>query len=224
MIDKTAVCHVSFLPDPSEPMPTILPMIGQMGRYGDAEEESVYLHGYVSSRIMRQADDAVKQGSEGLPVCVAATKVDGIVLAATPFHNSYDYRSAVIQGHASVVEDQDEKFWAAKQITNGVIPGRWEASRVPGKSDMASTTILRVNISTASGKVRTGAPNDEKKDRRNEEVMNTVWTGVIPVHETYGIPQASSYNRVQKTPDHVETFVKEQNGKLKMEALEFTKE
>jgi hypothetical protein len=52
-----------------------------------------YLHGYVSSRLMKLADDAVKRGEEGLPLCVAATKVDGFVLSLTPNSHNYNYRS-----------------------------------------------------------------------------------------------------------------------------------
>ncbi|KAI9719853.1 MAG: hypothetical protein M1828_006074 [Chrysothrix sp. TS-e1954] len=225
MINKTAVCHVSFLPDPSEPMPIILPMIGKVGLFeasGD-EEESIYLHGYVSSRIMRLADEAVKQGQEGLPVCIAATKVDGLVLALTPFNHSYDYRSAVVQGHAVSCDDQDEKLWAMELITNGVIPDRWENSRVPDKADMQSTRILKVKIDTASGKVRTGPPGDDRKDMNNEDVLNSVWTGVVPVYETYGEPRESSYNRVQTIPSHVGDYVKTQSKALRDEAMELTK-
>lgn len=85
-------------------------MIGVMGshEYPSAsidEPMDCYLHGYVSSRIMRLA----KADPKGLAVCVAATKVDGLVLALTPNSHSYNYRSAVLHGYASLVESVEEK-------------------------------------------------------------------------------------------------------------------
>ena len=55
--------------------------------------------------------DGEAGGEEGLPVTVAATKMDGYVLSLTPFTHSYNYRSAVLFGYATLVEDQEEKLW-----------------------------------------------------------------------------------------------------------------
>ena len=71
----------------------ILPMIGQTGSFqrpsadlGDVQD--LYLHGYVSSRIMRLSRE--EGGKEkGFPVTVAASHVDGLVLALTPNSHSY---------------------------------------------------------------------------------------------------------------------------------------
>ena len=81
IINTTPVLHVSFTPDPTEPFPAILPMIGQMGSFeypsADIDEPlECYLHGYVSSRIVNLAREATKrEGGKGIPVCIAATKV-----------------------------------------------------------------------------------------------------------------------------------------------------
>ena len=50
------------------------------------EPLDLYLHGYVSSRLMKLGKD--EQGNEGLPVTIAATHFDGIVLALTPNSHS----------------------------------------------------------------------------------------------------------------------------------------
>lgn len=60
-----------------------------------------YLHGYVSSGIMKQARG---NADSGLAITIAATKVDGIVLSLTPNSHSYNYRSAVLFGYGSLVE------------------------------------------------------------------------------------------------------------------------
>jgi nitroimidazol reductase NimA-like FMN-containing flavoprotein (pyridoxamine 5'-phosphate oxidase superfamily) len=216
-INSTPVLHVSFVPDHSTLLPVILPMIGQMGKYdaNGTDPDAVwtcYLHGYVSSRLMKTADDSVQSGDLGIPICVAATKVDGFVLTLTPNSHNYNYRSAVLHGHATVVDTDEEKLWAMRLITNSVVPDRWENSRIPPDgAEMQSTRILKVHITAASGKVREGVPNDEKKDLKREDVLNKVWTGVIPVYETYGEPQPGPYNRVKELPEHVEGFVLSQN-------------
>lgn len=150
---------------------------------------------------------------DGLPVCIAATKIDGIVLALTPNSHSYNYRSAVLQGRAFVVEDVDEKVWAMRLITNSVVPDRWENTRIPpDKVEMESTQILRVKVLSASAKVREGSAHDERKDMVRDDVMDRVWTGVVPVYEAFGEPVTSPHNRPAKVPEHVTECVEERNA------------
>jgi nitroimidazol reductase NimA-like FMN-containing flavoprotein (pyridoxamine 5'-phosphate oxidase superfamily) len=193
-------------------MPVILPMIGQIQQFPEDDEPHVYLHGYVSSRLMNLADAAIKRGEEGLSLCIAATKVDGFVLTLTPNSHNYNYRSAVIHGFGSIVSREAEKIWAMEVITNSVVPERYANTRIPpDNAEMQSTRILKVRIASASGKVREGVPNDEKKDLQRGDVLDKVWTGVIPLYETYGEPQAGPYNGVKEVPEHVEGFVLSQN-------------
>ena len=214
IINSTPVLHVSFnSSDPAQgPFPAILPMIGVMGsfKYPSADLTDpldCYLHGYVSARMMNLAR---AQDAEGLPVSIAATKVDGVVLSLTPNSHSYDYRSAVLFGHASLVTEDDEKLWAMQLITNAVVPGRWENSRVPpDRAEMVSTSILRVSIVSGSGKIRDGGPHDEKKDLEREDIVNSTWTGVVPMWETVGEPVAGSTNAVEDVPEHVRAFQRE---------------
>lgn len=219
IINTTPVLHVSFVPDPTTPMPIVLPMIGQMGLFsGDSangdESWKCYLHGYVSSRLMNLSAAALTRGEEGLPLCIAATKVDGFVLSLTPNSHNYNYRSAVLQGHATIVEDVDEKLWAMKLITNSVIPERYENTRIPpDNAEMQSTRILKVTVSSASGKVREGVPEDERKDMKREDVLDQVWTGVVPLYEQLGKPVPGPYNRVGEVPEHVRAFVDGENEK-----------
>ncbi|CAF9934071.1 hypothetical protein IMSHALPRED_009581 [Imshaugia aleurites] len=138
---------------------------------------------------------------------IAATIVDGIVLSLTPNSHSYNYRSAVLFGYGSLVEDVEEKLWAMQLVTNSVVPGRWDHTRTPpDKAEMASTTIVKVKISNGSGKIRTGGPGDEKKDTEREELLERVWTGVIPIWETKGEPIPGGHGRVKDVPAHVGAF------------------
>lgn len=189
-------------------------MIGQMGSFEHPSSDindplNCYLHGYVSSRVMKLASSSEE---EGFPLTIAATKVNGLVLSLTPNSHSYNYRSAVLFGYAKVVTSAEEKLWAMKLITESVMTSRWENTRVPPDgAEMSSTTILRVKIVGGSGKIRDGEPHDDKKDLQREEITSKVWTGVVPVWETIGKPIAASGNGVKDVPEHVKAFVRRQN-------------
>ncbi|KAK8165299.1 hypothetical protein BKA80DRAFT_289548 [Phyllosticta citrichinensis] len=211
IFNTTSVVHVSFLPSPDDPFPVILPMIGQIGTYpgDDTAEAACYLHGYVSSRIMKLSDS---HDDPGLPVCVTATNVDGYKLALTPFHHSYNYRSALLQGHAALVTGPAEETWALELMTDSVVPGRWAHSRVLDKGELAATNVIKITIAAASAKTAASVPDDERKDLRNEAAANTVWAGVVPVWECFGEPVPALHNKVKVVPDHVAVFVKNENA------------
>ena len=71
---------------------------------------------------------------------------------------------------------------------------------------MASTTILRVKIVNGSGKIRTGGPGDENKDTEKEDLVESVWTGVVPMWETLGDPIPGGHGHVKDVPGHVRTY------------------
>lgn len=160
---------------------------------------------------MNLARSSSKDPNDGnLKVCVCATKVDGLVLSLTPNSHSMNYRSSVIFGTASLVTDLDEKLYAMKLITDGVLKGRYEKTRVPPDgAEMSSTQILRVSVESASAKVRAGEPGDYEKDLKQEKLLDRVWTGVIPMYTAYGEPQPSKYNRVKEVPEYIANYVKD---------------
>jgi nitroimidazol reductase NimA-like FMN-containing flavoprotein (pyridoxamine 5'-phosphate oxidase superfamily) len=177
-------------------------MLGFIGSFSNptaslsSEGLDIYLHGYVSSRIMK-----LSSTSEGLPLTIAATHMDGIVLALTPNNHSYNYRSAILQGYATPLGEgeEEEKLWAMEQITDGVMAGRWAQTRVPpNKTEMKSTQILRVRVVSASAKIRKGEPHDDRVDLNDEELRAKTWTGVIPTWTTYGAPIPGADNRAAK--------------------------
>ncbi|EPE10488.1 flavin-nucleotide-binding protein [Ophiostoma piceae UAMH 11346] len=196
----------------------------------------LYLHGYVSSRLVnlsRNSGDPAKgekEGDEegekageegekagekagekkkepGLPVTVCASLVDGLVLALSPNAHSYNYRSAVLFGYATVVTDVAEKLYAMEIITNGVVPDRWSKTRVPpNAAEMQSTSVLRVRIVNGSAKIRTGSTHDDRCDLDDDSVLDSVWAGVIPLYPALGTPIPATYNRVKAVPDYLEQY------------------
>lgn len=201
-------------------------MIGVMGSFeypsADINEPlDCYLHGYVSSRIMRLARDAEK----GIPVTIAATRVEGLVLSLTPNSHSMNYRSAVLQGYAKPVDSVEEKLFAMERITNKVFADRWNNTRVPPDgAEMSSTMILRVTVETGSGKIRHGEPHDENKDEKRSDLTESIWTGVVPVYETYGEPIPSSKNQVKALPEHIASYIAKATSTNHKDALEAAKE
>jgi len=196
-------------------------MLGCFGSYNppnatETSPPSIYLHGHISSRFIklptssRFSDD----GLPGVPVCVAATHLDGLVLALTPFNHSCNYRSAVVHGYASLVVDPTEKMYALELITDNILRDRWENSRVPPtEAEMKSTGVLRVDIVSASAKVRAYTAGNDKADLENMEMRKRVWNGVVPSYVTYGEPVPAVDNMVEEVPRYIREWIDEQNEK-----------
>jgi uncharacterized protein len=233
LINSTHFLNVSYI-DPSSPFPMTLPMIGQMGSF-DRPSASIgdvldlYLHGYVSSRVLNLArkntDGTADEGAKkGLPITVSATHVDGLILALTPHNHSYNYRSAVLFGHAELVTDDEEKLYAMELITSSVVPNRWANSRLPPtKTEMTSTGVLKVKIHAGSAKIRVGMPGENKFDLEDDSVTSRVWTGVVPVWTQLGEPLVGPANKVAKIPDYISEYIKDENSLAKETALEQAK-
>jgi hypothetical protein len=118
-------------------------------------------------------------------VCVTVTLVDGLVLARSAFHHSINYRSVVVLGNAALVEDADEKNSALEAFTEHIVPGRWADVRWPNDLELKATSVLKLPITEASAKVRTGGPIDDEEDHELD-----VWAGVLPLTTQTGTPIA----------------------------------
>ncbi|KAI4745193.1 hypothetical protein E4T50_04432 [Aureobasidium sp. EXF-12298] len=105
------------------------------------------------------------------------------------------------------------------------IPIAWTNSRTPPtKSELIATDILRVQIDTASVKVRNGGPHDDKKDLKDDAITSRVWTGVVPVHQIIGEPVASPDNVVRQVPASITNWIEDTNKMRKDQLIESTKE
>jgi len=167
IVDAGLVCHVAFV---QEGQPFVIPTLH--ARDGD----TLLLHGSSASRMIRHI-------ASGEPICVTVTLLDGIVLARSVFNHSINYRSAMLYGTGTLIDDPDEKMAALARFTERLLPGRWDDARLPNRKEFKATGIVAVPIDTASAKVRTGPPIDEPED-----VDLPVWAGVIPIHQTFGDP------------------------------------
>ncbi|KAK8109073.1 5-nitroimidazole antibiotic resistance protein [Apiospora sp. TS-2023a] len=183
-----------------------------------AVEDTVacYLHGSAAARLFREGDGM----GNGIPVCIEATKILGLVLTLTPFSHTYDYRSAILHGRATILNpenssaDRAEVLWALKLLTDGILPERWVNCRTPPDDfELMSTRILKVRIDSASAKVRNHGVDEQPKDLKPTERANIMrtWTGVIPHLELLGEPQPARCNMVRHPPSYITDHVKKHN-------------
>jgi nitroimidazol reductase NimA-like FMN-containing flavoprotein (pyridoxamine 5'-phosphate oxidase superfamily) len=169
ILDEGFICHVGFA---IEGQPFVIPT-----GYARAGDELI-IHGSQASRMLR----ALKTG---IDVCLTVTIIDGLVLARSAFHHSMNYRSVVIFGRATLIEEREAKLAALFALSEHMIPGRWEEVREPTEAELQQTTALLLPIDEASAKIRTGPPLDDEEDY----AMN-VWAGVLPMQLTTADPIA----------------------------------
>ena len=167
LLDEGFLCHVGFVVDGQ---PFVIPT--SYGRDGDV----LYIHGSAASRMLRNL-------SQGIRVCITVTLLDGLVLARSIFNHSMNYRSVVILGTATLVDDPEEKLKALRVLSEHIIPHRWDDSRQPNEKELKATSALRVPIEEFSAKVRQGPSIDDEPD-----YSFPTWAGVIPLDTTVGTP------------------------------------
>jgi hypothetical protein len=167
ILDAGFLCHVGFVADGQ---PFVIPT-----SYG-RKDSSLFIHGSAASRMLRQMKD-------GVPVCVTVTLLDGLVLARSIFNHSMNYRSAVILGQATLVEDPVEKIEALHALSEHILPGRWADARQPNERELKQTSVLRLPIEEFSAKVRVGPPIDDEED-----YAFPTWAGVVPLDMVAGAP------------------------------------
>lgn len=192
ILDEGFLCHVGFSVDGQ---PFVIPT-----SYG-RKDASLYIHGSAASRMLRQMKDAV-------PVCVTVTLLDGLVLARSVFNHSMNYRSVVILGKATLVDDPEEKLAALRALSEHILPGRWDDSRQPNERELKATSVLRLPIEEFSAKVRTGPPIDDEED-----YSFPTWAGVLPLETTAGSPiNDPRLDSKQEIPNYLRNYSRQPIG------------
>ncbi len=169
ILDAALIGHVGIADDDQ---PIVIPTL--VARDGD----TLLLHGATTSRLMKHAE-------LGKQICITVTHIDGLVLARSAFHHSVNYRSAVIFGTGRAVTDPAEKMRALAIFTDKLIPGRWADTRQPNPVEMKATTVIAIDITTASAKIRAAGVGDDEADYALD-----YWAGVVPMTTHFGQPIA----------------------------------
>ena len=170
VLDANQVCHVAYVEDGE---PRVIPTLYL--RRGD----HLYLHGNRQAALLKHL------GAGGL-AAVSVMSLDGVVVARSGFHCSMNYRSVVVFGQGEAVPESEHR-----QILDGfvgaLIPGHETVVREPTAQELAATAAVRLPITEASAKIRSGDAIDDPGDLDAD-----VWAGVIPLSTTAGKPIANA--------------------------------
>lgn len=161
VLDAALVAHLGFVQDGQ---PFVIPTL--QARVDDR----VYVHGSAASRTLRTL-------AGGIRACLTVTLLDGIVLARSVFEHSMNYRSVVVLGTATAVDDPAEKLVALEAFTEKLLPGRWAEARQPSRKELRATSVLALPLDEASAKVRDGGPEDGETPDADLDV----WAGHVPL-------------------------------------------
>jgi nitroimidazol reductase NimA-like FMN-containing flavoprotein (pyridoxamine 5'-phosphate oxidase superfamily) len=168
LLADVPVGHVGFVTEDGQPfvLPTAIARDG-----GD-----VLLHGSTGSRWLRLI-------ATGIPVSLAVTALDGMLVARSAFESSMHYRSAVLFGCCAALEGE-QKLDALDILTDALIPGRVAEVRRPSAKELAATLVLRMTVEDWSIKLSDGQPDDLAED-----VAGPAWAGVVPLVSRYADAQ-----------------------------------
>jgi nitroimidazol reductase NimA-like FMN-containing flavoprotein (pyridoxamine 5'-phosphate oxidase superfamily) len=135
-------------------------------------------------------------------MCVTVTLLDGLVLARSIFNHSMNYRSVVVLGTGTIIDEREEKLTALRLLSEHIVPGRWNEIRQPNEKELKATTIIRVPIQEFSAKVRQGPVIDDEED-----YGFPVWAGLLPLNLVTGEPINDS--RIAEkiaVPDYIKNY------------------
>lgn len=172
ILDESQVCHLGVTDENGCPVvtPTLHVRV----------EEKVYVHGSAASRTIFSSD-----GSE---ICLTATLLDGLVLGRSAMHHSANYRSVMLFGQGTKIEDAQMKCDALKALIEKLVPGRWADVRKPTEKELRATSVLCIPLDDASAKIRNGPPSDDEAD-----LDLPVWAGVLDLYQAVGSARADQH-------------------------------
>lgn len=167
IIDSALFCHIAYVID-GQPYctPTTL------WRRGN----SIVWHGSVASRMLKE------QAANHLQVCITVSFLDSIVLTRSAFGHAVNYRSAMLFGKASLIEDPGERLLESRQVMDHFLPGRSGVVVPPTPQELQQVSFLKMPIDEAVLKVRSHPASYETSQHRS----HPVWAGEIPIEMRIG--------------------------------------
>ena len=168
ILDEALICHVGFA---TELGVVVIPTTHVR------VEDDLYIHGSAASHMLRSL-------AHGIAVSVCVTLLDEFVLSRTAFHHSVNYRSVVMFGTATPVENTVQKLAALAALIDRVVPNRSAGCRPPNAKELAATSVLALPITEASAKIRSGPPLPDE----GEDLALPYWAGTIGLRTSRGTP------------------------------------
>lgn len=136
--------------------------------------DRILVHGSTGAGAFRRAAD-------GAPVAFCVAEMDALVVAATLFDSSANYRSAVVNGVARTL-DGDSALAALTTLSEALLPGRTAEVRGHLPKEVAATLVLALDIVDGqwTAKRRIGGTGDQPAPG--------VWRGIVPVVRGWAEP------------------------------------
>ncbi|RKP47413.1 pyridoxamine 5'-phosphate oxidase family protein [Trinickia fusca] len=185
IVDEAYVCHIAFAANQdTHCIPTA----------HWRKDDYLYIHGSNGSRL-------IKALSAGAQASVAVTLLDGLVLAKSAFSHSMNYRSTVVYGQFEVVQDSAEKLAALDVFMDKIAAGRNHEARPGNSKEINATSVLRISLAEAAVKVSDSLPSD-----KDEDLDLAVWTGILPLKTTRGMPIHAESGEHIAVPDYVKNW------------------
>jgi len=182
ILDEALFCTISYSVD-NQPYSIPTAFV----RY----EDKIYIHGSVGSHFIREIE-------KGIPVCIAVTLMDELVVAKSAFHHSVNYRSVILFARAEKVDDLEDRTKAFEWLTDKMVPGSWAYLRPVKEGEIRKTTALAFSLDRASAKIRTGMPVDDEADQ-----SLPIWSGLIPLQKGRMEPEADGFSQNIPLPSHL---------------------
>lgn len=193
IIDESLIAHIAIYKDEQ---PFIIPMLAWR------VEDKVYIHGANNSRLMRSLN-------KGVSTCLTFTLFDGWVLARSAFHHSAHYRSAVVLGQFTAIENREEKDRLLNHFIEHIAPGRTEDIRLSNQKELDATMLLEMPLNEASVKISQGDVNDDQAD-----LDLTCYAGFLPYRTVVGPLKATHDSRHSHEPDYSAAYQERWHSKL----------
>ncbi|KGY13140.1 flavin-nucleotide-binding protein [Vibrio tubiashii] len=185
IVDESMIAHIAI--SDSE-QPYVIPMLAWR------IDDTVYIHGANNSRLMRSL-------KSGIDTCLTFTLFDGWVLARSAFHHSAHYRSAVVLGRFTPVENSDKKDSILNHFVEQIAPGRTQDVRLSNKRELSSTMLLAIPLTEASVKVSQGDVNDDLAD-----MEINAFAGFLPYKTVVGPLTAMPDSTHTSVPDYSQAY------------------
>jgi len=144
--------------------------------------DRILLHGSTGAGALRRV-------AEGAEAVLAVHAIDAVVLATSLFEHSANYRSAGVRGPL-VRLTGDEALTALDALADVLVPGRRAEVRGNLRKEVAATTVLALDITDDSWLLKV---SDGDVDEELDVVPDDVWTGILPLHRSFGDPVRSPW-------------------------------
>lgn len=155
------------------------------------EGRKLYWHGAAASRMLATV-------SQGAPVCVTVSFLDGFIVGRSGIMHSLNYRSVMAFGRACLVSDLAEVRAAMDAFIDRLYAGRPLKLRPTTDDELRRIALVEMEIEEASAKVRDTGPGELPADEGWP-----AWCGVFPVETRIGaaLPEPGMGAGGAPTPD-----------------------